>query len=266
MNENWRKHRGAFASLLGPGLAMLAFAIVVPMALMLALSFSEQRGLTQVAFTGTLASYARALEPLYLGVVAQSVWISLATTIATLAIAYPVALAIALAPPKRRDLLLLLVVLPFWTNLLVRTYALIIVLSPTGLLYTPVAVVLSLVYVSLPFAVLPLYAQLERLDRRLLEASRDLGASAWTTFRRVMLPLTAPGLAAAAVLVFVPTLGSFLQSDLLGGAGTQMIGNVIERQFKSANDWPFGSALSFLLVYATAGVVALASLARAKRR
>jgi spermidine/putrescine transport system permease protein len=266
MNESWHRYRAAFLALLGPGLVTLGLAIVLPMALMLALSFGEQRGLVQVAITGTLANYARALEPLYLGVVAQSVWISLATTVLTLAIAYPVALAIALAPPPRRDLLLLLVVLPFWTNLLVRTYALIIVLSPTGLLYTPTAVVLSLVYVSLPFAVLPLYAQLERLDRRLLEASRDLGASAWTTFRRVMLPLTAPGLAAAAVLVFVPTLGSFLQSDLLGGAGTQMIGNVIERQFKSANDWPFGSALSFLLVYATAGVVALASLARAKKR
>src|SRR4051812_32728553 len=152
MNEPWRQHRAAFAWLLGPGLAMLAFAIVLPMALMLALSFSEQRGLIEVAFTGTVASYVRALEPLYLGVMAQSIWISLATTVLTLAIAYPVALAIALAPPKRRDLLLLLVVLPFWTNLLVRTYALIIVLSPTGLLYTPVAVVLSLVYVSLPFA------------------------------------------------------------------------------------------------------------------
>jgi spermidine/putrescine transport system permease protein len=265
LNENWRRHRGAFALLLAPGALTLLAAVALPLLLVLAISFGQQDGLTRVAITGTFDNYLRALDPLYLGVIGKSAWIAALTTALTLLIAYPVAIAIAAAPGRWKNLLLLLVVLPFWTNLLVRTYALILVLQPIGMMNSAGAVVLSLVYVNLPFAVLPLYAQVERMDRRLLEASRDLGATAGQSFLRITLPLSMPGLAAAALLVFVPTLGSFLQSDLLGGASTQMIGNVIERQFKSANDWPFGAALSFLLVYATAGAVALASLARARR-
>jgi spermidine/putrescine transport system permease protein len=164
------------------------------------------------------------------------------------------------------------VVLPFWINLLIRTYALIAVfrtqgyvnkilgvvgLGPYEMLYNNFAVIFGLVYVYMPFMVLPLYATIERLDRSYLEASLDLGGSQFQTFMRVTVPLTMPGIISGIILVFIPCLGSFLTPDLLGGANALMIGNVIERQFKAANDWPFGSALSFLLMYATFGALAL---------
>jgi spermidine/putrescine transport system permease protein len=158
------------------------------------------------------------------------------------------------------------VVLPFWINLLIRTYALIAVfrsqgyvnlalgavgLGPYDMLYNNFAVIFGLVYVYMPFMVLPLYATIERLDKSYLEASLDLGASQFTTFLKVTIPLTMPGIITGVILVFIPCLGSFLTPDLLGGANAIMIGNVIERQFKAANDWPFGAALSFMLMYAT---------------
>jgi spermidine/putrescine transport system permease protein len=172
----------------------------------------------------------------------------------------------------------MLVVLPFWINLLIRTYALIAVfrtqgyvnqvlgwagLGPYEMLYNNFAVIFGLIYVYMPFMVLPLYATIERLDKSFLEASLDLGASQFTTFWKVTVPLTMPGIITGIILVFIPCLGSFLTPDLLGGANAVMIGNVIERQFKAANDWPFGAALSFLLMYATFGALALrAFLAR----
>ena len=181
-------------------------------------------------------------------------------------------------PTKWKPLLLLLVILPFWINLLIRTYALIAVfrtqgyvnlalgltvgLGPFDMLYNNFAVIFGLVYVYMPFMVLPLYATIERLDKSFLEASLDLGASQFTTFLKVTVPLTMPGIISGIILVFIPCLGSFLTPDLLGGANAIMIGNVIERQFKAANDWPFGSALSFLLMYATFGALALRSLLR----
>jgi spermidine/putrescine transport system permease protein len=155
---------------------------------------------------------------------------------------------------------------------LIRTYALIVVfrsqgyinqsfswlgLGPYDMLYNNFAVIFGLVYVYMPFMVLPLYATIERLDKAFLEASLDLGASQATTFWRVTVPLTMPGIVSGVILVFIPCLGSFLTPDLLNGANTVMIGNVIERQFKAANDWPFGAALSFLLMYATFGALAL---------
>jgi spermidine/putrescine transport system permease protein len=196
-----------------------------------------------------------------------------------------VALAVGFAPPRLKPLLLLLVILPFWINLLIRTYALIAVFRTNGfvnyglgfvydllglpallgpfqplqLLYNDFAVIAGLVYVYMPFMVLPLYATIERLDRSYLEASLDLGASQSRTFLSVTLPLTMPGIVSGIILVFIPCLGSFLTPDLLGGANAVMIGNVIERQFKAANDWPFGAALSLLLMYATFFALAIRS-------
>ena len=202
-------------------------------------------------------------------------------------ISFPIALAITFASERWKPILLLLVILPFWTNLLIRTYALIAVLRTNGylndlleliwlsadsglrilglgdwnlfgerfnrleLLYNNFAVVYGLVYVHLPFMVLPLYAALDRMDRSYIEASLDLGAGQWRTFRSVIVPLALPGIISGIIITFIPALGSYLTPDLLGGTDSQMIANVIERQFKSANDWPFGAALSFLLMYLT---------------
>lgn len=205
-------------------------------------------------------------------------------------------MAITFAPERWRPILLLLVILPFWTNLLIRTYALIAVLRTNGylndlleliwlsadsglrilglgdwdlfgerfnrfeLLYNNFAVVFGLVYVHLPFMVLPLYAALDRMDRSYIEASLDLGAGQWRTFRSVIVPLAFPGIISGVIITFIPALGSYLTPDLLGGTDSQMIANVIERQFKSANDWPFGAALSFLLMYLTFFALAVRAL------
>jgi spermidine/putrescine transport system permease protein len=207
-----------------------------------------------------------------------------------------VAFAISFARDRWKPILLLVVILPFWINLLIRTYALIAVFrtrghvnfglewlweqadavlawaglagyrllgerfEPLTLLYNDFAVIAGLTYVYLPFMVLPLYATLERLDRSFIEASLDLGASQMRTLVSVVAPLAMPGIVSGIILVFIPCLGSFLTPDLLGGTNAQMIGNVIERQFKSANDWPFGAALSFLLMYVTFGALAIRSL------
>ncbi len=263
-----------------PGLWLAGF-FLLPLAFVWVLSFGEKQGLVAVDIVWTADNYLRALDPLYLGIVAKSLWIAALTTVICLAVGLPVALGIVFAPARWRPLLLLLVILPFWTNLLIRTYALIAVLrtrghvnatlgwaaelfglpfEPLSLLYTNGAVVAGLVYVHLPFMVLPLYATLHRLDRSLVEAAADLGAGHLRVCVTIILPLAVPGIVSGSLLVFVPALGSYLTPDLLGGPDSQMIANVIERQFKSANDWPFGAALSFLLMYVTFGALALRSL------
>jgi spermidine/putrescine transport system permease protein len=253
-----------------------------------------------IDLTGTFANYVRALEPLYLGIFWKSVVIAGLTTLLCLLIGFPVALAIAFASPRTKAWLLLLIMLPFWTNLLIRTYALIAVLRESGyvnvglewlwnnasglmtliglqplgafepltLLYNNFAVVFGLVYVHLPFMVLPLYSALDRMDRSLMEASLDLGAGHWRTILFVVVPLAAPGIASGILITFIPALGAYLTPDLLGGTDSQMIANVIERQFKRANDWPFGAALSFLLMYLTFFAIAAQALVqrRAERR
>lgn len=291
--EDWRRGRSAFWLIgLGPTF-WLALFFLVPLGIVWLYSFAELRGLVDMEVTGTLDNYARALDPLYLDVFGKSLAFAGLTTAVSLVVGFPVALAIVFAPPRWRPVLLLLVILPFWTNLLIRTYALIAVLrvrgfanftlewiweqsntllsllglgsyqllgerfEPLELLYNNTAVVIGLVYVHLPFMVLPLYAALEKLDRSLIEAALDLGASQWRAFMTVVVPLSMPGIVSGAILVFIPALGSFLTPDLLGGTDSQMIANVIERQFKSANDWPFGAALSFLLMYLTFAALAL---------
>jgi spermidine/putrescine transport system permease protein len=201
----------------------------------------------------------------YLSIFSRSFQLALVTTVLTLLVAFPVAFYIALQTPKHRTWLMLLITIPFWTNLLVRTYAWILLLrngglidssfhslgimnTPINLMYTPIAVQIGLVYAFLPFMVLPIYTSLEKLDWRLLEAAYDLYANRWQTLRRIVIPLAAPGMVAGCILVFVPALGTFFIPELLGGAKTLMIGNLIQQQFGVSRNWPFGAALSFALL------------------
>ena len=231
-------------------------------------------------FNLSLENYQRVAEDLvYLGVFARSLGYAALVTLICAVLAFPLALAIAGAPARWRDLLLLLVILPFWSNFLIRVYAWVMLLGPEGaltrsintvvealggeplrLLYTPAAVLLGLVYVHLPFMILPLYANLRRHDPAWLQAARDLGARPMTGFFRITLPMAVPGLVAGALLVFIPALGAFAVPDILGGAKGSMIGNLISDQFLAARDWPFGSTLAILL---TLAVVALAGLGAA---
>jgi spermidine/putrescine transport system permease protein len=225
-----------------------------------------------------LDSYARFFtEPIYLEVFVKSVIFATATTLLCLLIAYPLASVIARSPKRVRSLLLLLVILPFWSNFLIRVYAWMIILGPNAalargvngvlawfgagpvpLLFSSFAVLVCLVYVHLPFMVLPLYANLEKHDPALLDAAQDLGASAWQRFWRITFPLSLPGVYAGAALVFIPALGIFAIPDLLGGPNDTLIGNLIKQQFLETRDWPFGSVLSIVL---TVAALALAGAA-----
>jgi spermidine/putrescine transport system permease protein len=270
--DSWRSNLRVFWTLFTPGTFWLLVFFLIPLGWMFDLSFSEKTSITDTEFTGTLVNYIRSFDTVYLQIIWKSIWISVLATAFCLLLAYPIAFGICFAPSRWKPLLLLLVILPFWINLLIRTYALIAVfrsqgylnlvlgwigLGPYEMLYNDGSVIMGLVYVYMPFMVLPLYATIERLDRSYLEASLDLGGSQFQTLWKVTLPLTMPGIITGIILVFIPCLGSFLTPDMLGGANAIMIGNVIERQFKSANDWPFGSALSFLLMYVTFAALAL---------
>jgi spermidine/putrescine transport system permease protein len=292
MEQSWRKAKSVFALVLGPPLFWLVLFFLIPLAIVWVYSFGTNVGLTEIAFTGTFSNYARAIEPLYVGIFIKSVGVAALTTGLCIVLGFPVALAITFAPGKLKAWLILLVMLPFWTNLLIRTYALIAVLRDEGyvnmslnwlwthagglmrfagleplgdfvplqLLHNNFAVVFGLVYVHLPFMVLPLYSALDRLDRSLLEASLDLGAGHARTMLQIVAPLALPGIASGILITFIPALGAYLTPDLLGGPDSQMIANIIERQFKRANDWPFGAALSFLLMYMTFIAIALQSV------
>jgi spermidine/putrescine transport system permease protein len=249
--------------LLAPALVVLLALVALPQALMLEASLGRRSVFGGIVHGVSAANYLRALEPLYLAIFARSVWLAFWTTLLCLLLGYPIAYWLALhAPPRRKNVLLVLVVLPFWTSFLVRMYAWIFLLRSEGLvnltlqalslpplelLYTHGAVLLGQVYGELPFMILPLYVALERLDRSLLEAAADLGASPPRRLLRVTLPLTLPGIVAGSVLVFIPSLGAYLAPDLLGGARTVYVGNLIQSQFAVARDTPFGAALSLLL-------------------
>ena len=264
--QPWREAKGAFAILFGaPALWLLLF-FLVPLAIIWAYSFGRSAGLTGIAIDGTLANYARIASPVYLGIFIKSIGFAALTTFLCLLIGFPIALVITFASERGKTLLLLAIMLPFWTNLLIRTYALMAMLrtegyvntslgwlgiGPLPLLHNNFAVTLGLVYINLPFLVLPIYSALDRLDRSLLEASLDLGAGHIRTIREIVIPLALPGILSGLLITFIPALGSYLTPDLLGGPDSQMIANVIERQFKRANDWPFGAALSFILMYLT---------------
>jgi spermidine/putrescine transport system permease protein len=269
----------------GPPLLYLLLFFAIPSLIMVLASFrspGEFGGLAPFYEDGkldlNLDSYARFFgDPIYAQIFLKSVWYALFTTLFCLALAYPLAALIAKSPKRYRDLLLLLVILPFWSNFLIRVYAWMIILGPNAalartvngvlalfghepvpLLFSSFAVLVCLVYVHLPFMVLPLYANLEKHDQALLDAAQDLGANAWQRFWRITFPLSLPGVYAGAALVFIPALGIFAIPDILGGPGDSMIGNVIKQQFLETRDWPFGSVLSIVL---TVAALALAGLA-----
>lgn len=251
--------------LLGPALGWWAVFLVVPVLLVMAYSVFQRGTYGGVEPTFTLDNFARAIDPLYLRVLLFSVRVAVLATVIALLIGYPAAYFIATLPRRWRTPVLVLVILPFWTSLLIRTYAWIVLLNgeglinrglealgligePLPLLYNEFAIVLGLVYGYLPLMILPIYSSIERLHPELREASSDLGATPLRTFVRVTLPLTLPGIAAGCIFVFVPSLGNFIVPDLLGGGLSIMVGNLIQGQFLKARDWPFGAVLSLVLI------------------
>ena len=249
---------------LAPARSLTFCFFLVPLAIVILYSF-----LTRGTYGGqgapyTLENYTRLSDPLYLEILAKSLWIAIVSTAICLLMGFPLAMFIARSDPKWRGTWINLVMLPFWTSFLVRTYAWMFLLRDTGLintvlqglgviqdtlplLYTDGAVILGLVYGYLPFMVLPIYSTLERQDPFLLEAAADLGATPWQSLWRVTIPVSRPGILAGSVLVFIPCLGAYLTPDLMGGGKSIMIGNVVQQQFTSSRDWPFGASLSLAL-------------------
>lgn len=272
----FRRRRGLrTGSLLSGSLIWLVGFFLLPLVYLLVVSFARRSPYGTVEWILGLANYMRAFQPIYLEIYWRSLWMALATTALCALAGYPVAYTIARHVPARwKSALLLLVVIPFWTSFLIRTYAWIVILrtegvvnstlmslhvihEPLRLLYTPLAVFIGLVYGELPFMILPLYVVLEKMDKSLLEAAEDLGAGRWRTFFRVTLPLSMPGLVAGTVLVFIPSIGAFITPDLLGGARSMMVGNLIQNQFAMVRDQPFGSAVAFLLTFVVLALLVL---------
>lgn len=261
-----------------PARVWMALFFVAPLAIIGAYSFLTRGDYGGVEYPWTIESYTRLADPLYLAILWRSLWIAGLSTAICVAMGFPLALFISRAG-KRKNLYLQLVLLPFWTSFLVRTYAWLFILRDTGLintilsalhiikgplplLYNDGAVLLGLVYSFLPFFVLPMYATLERLDPALAEAAADLGAPPWRTLWRVVIPVSKPGIIAGAVLVFIPCLGAYLTPDLLGGGKSVMLGNLVQNQFTTARDWPFGSAASLVLMLASAILLVLLTTRR----
>lgn len=251
-----------------PARVWVAIFFATPLAIVCAYSLLTRGDYGGVERPWSIESYTRLIDPLYAGILWRSLWIASLATALCIVLGFPLSLFISRAG-KRKNIYLQLVLLPFWTSFLVRTYAWLFILRDTGLintaltgmhlirtplplLYNDGAVLLGLVYNFLPFFVLPMYAALERLDPALLEAAADLGARPMAIVWKVIIPVSAPGMAAGAVLVFIPCLGAFLTPDLLGGGKSVMLGNLIQNQFTTARDWPFGSAASITLMLASA--------------
>ena len=255
------------AVLLAPGLGWLVLFFAVPLVMIFIVSLGSRDQYGGVVLDGLSArNYGRALEPDFLPTVLNSFKYALATTILSIAIAYPMAYYIARYGGRRKALLLVLVMLPFWTSWVIRTYAWMILLRDNGvvnsvlgtvgigpfqMLNTDIAVIFGMTYGFLPFTILPLYVAIDRLDPALVHAARDLYASSRAAFIHVTLPLTMPGIVAAAILTFIPTMGDYVTPDLLGGAQTTTVAKVIQTLFMSSKDWPFGAALGFLMIVIT---------------
>jgi spermidine/putrescine transport system permease protein len=273
---------------IGPPLVYLLVFFAAPTLLMVLASFrtpAEFGGLAPLVDDAghldlNLEAWVRfATESIYAQIFVKSVIYAAATTLLCLLLAYPLAALIARSDRRHRDLLLLLVILPFWSNFLIRVYAWMIILGPNAalarainallavfgagpvsLLFSSFAVLVCLVYVHLPFMVLPLYANLEKHDQALLDAAQDLGARSWQRFWRITFPLSLPGVYAGAALVFIPAFGIFAIPDILGGPDDSLIGNVIKQQFLETRDWPFGSVLSIVLTVVALALAGLAAL------
>jgi len=247
-----------------PAYAYLLLFFGIPLAIVVVYSFADRNrfGGTDLA-NWNVDAYQKLGEPIVRDILFRSVTLALLTTAICLVVGYPFAYFMATRSPVVRNLMLIFVMIPFWSNFLVRNYAWRVILGKDGpltttteaiglgtqeLLFTQTAVVLGLVYGFLPFMILPLYASIERIDLSLVEASRDLYASGWQTFRRVLLPLSMPGVIAGSILVFVPSLGAYVTPEILGGAKTTLLGSYIVTQFLTARNWPVGASLSFVLM------------------
>jgi len=281
-SRDQEKSRAVRGSLLAtPALLWLLLFLVAPLVIVLVVSLATRGPYGRTIYEATSANYLRAIDSLYLHAYWRTIWIATITTVITALVSFPVAYYIALrARPRWKRVLLVLTVIPFWTSFLIRTYSWILLLrsegvinsalmqtgligEPVKLLYSDFAVLTGQVYGELPFMILPIYVVLERLDIRLLEAAQDLGANRLWTFLKVTLPLSRPGVIAGTVLVFIPSLGAFITPDLLGGAKSVMIGNLIQNQFAQLNQ-PFGSALSLILTAAVLLLLAVAMKAGLK--
>jgi spermidine/putrescine transport system permease protein len=260
------------AGLLAPVTIWLGLFFLVPLLLILAYSFGTSGIYGGITLGFNPGNYLKVFDPLYLEIIGRTFFIAALNTLLCLALGYPLAYFIVFKGRRWRNALILLVMVPFWTSLLIRAYAWVVILGGNGvanrtlqflgitdepltLIFTPEAVLMGMVYSYLPFMVLPLYAALEKFDTRLKEAAQDLGASRWHTFWKVTFPLSMPGLIAGSILVFIPSAGEFVIPDLLGGSRTVMTGNLIQNQFLQARDWAFGSALSVMLAVLLLGAI-----------
>ncbi|MDQ4129094.1 MAG: ABC transporter permease [Actinomycetota bacterium] len=272
MGDKARGWSLGLAGLLAPVAIWLGLFFLVPLLLILAYSFGTSDVYGGITLGFNPGNYLRVFDPLYLEIVGRTFVIAALNTLLCLALGYPLAYFIVFKGRRWRNALVLLVMVPFWTSLLIRAYAWVVILGGNGianrtlqflgitdepltLIFTPEAVLMGMVYSYLPFMVLPLYAALEKFDTRLKEAAQDLGASRWHTFWRVTFPLSLPGVIAGSILVFIPSAGEFVIPDLLGGSRTVMTGNLIQNQFLQARDWAFGSALSVLLAVFLLGAI-----------
>ena len=255
----------------------LVLLVAIPLIYVFVLSFLTRMPNGSVSFTFTLANYAKIVNPEYLQVYGISLFVAALTTLICIILSYPFAWFMAQGTKKRKTLMLLMVIIPFWTNSLIRLYgwktilgnegilnktlmALHLIKEPLQMLFTTPAVILGMIYTLLPFMILPIYASVEKLDKTLLEAANDLGAKTISSFIHISLPLTAPGIFAGSIMVFIPTLGYFFVSDLMGGGNTMMVGNLIKNQFYTAQNWPLGAALSIVLIIITLILVKIYTL------
>ncbi len=300
MKKNSKKFSFSFIFYFFPPSFWLIFFFLTPLFLLWVYSFGETNSSFGVDLVWSLTNYKRAFEGIYISVLFKSIFLSAITTIVSLVAGFLIALFIAFSSPKLKVFWLMLIILPFWTNLLIRVFGIVSIFSSSGVInsllelnydailvvqeflnikiisgeffvpfefiYNYSSVVLGMVYVSLPFMVLPIYGSLDRLDISFLEASLDLGANHLQTIWKVMIPMILPGIKTGVFLTFIPSLSSFLIPEMLGGPNAQMIANVIQRQFGSASNWPFGSALAFVLMYITFAAIALQSAFGSKKR
>ena len=260
------------AGLLAPATFWLGLFFLVPLLFILAYSFGTSGVYGGITLGFNPGNYLKVFDPLYLEIVGRTFVIAFLNTFLCLVLGYPLAYFIVFKGGRRKSILILLVMIPFWTSLLLRVYAWVVILGgngianrilqflgitdgPINLIFTPQAVLMGMVYSYLPFMILPLYAALEKFDVSLKEAAQDLGATRWQTFWRVTFPLSMPGVIAGSILVFIPSAGEFVIPDLLGGARTVMVGNLIQQQFLAARDWAFGSALAMMLAALLVGAI-----------
>jgi len=272
--HQWRSNTLPALVMVGPVVLVLVLLVAVPLIYIAVMSFCSLDVYNNVSYEFTFKNYEALINPDYMKIYGQSLMIAFLSTVISLLISYPFAFIIARVDKKIKNFLYMLVIIPFWTNSLIRIYgwrtflgttgwlnkallAIGIIKEPLNLLYTPATTVLGMVYCLMPFMILPLYTAIEKLDNSLLEASSDLGAKPYKTFFNVIIPLTSSGIFSGSIMVFIPCLGYFFVSNILGGGNTDMIGNLIERQFTKANNWPMGAALSIILILITLVLVKL---------